>query len=206
MANTSNNKPKGVHLRGSTYHARLVVPKDLRDALGFREFTQSLETGDIRIAKVRGDMIIRGWKNQISEARGNTSPISEALLWKQDFDRSILEHNDSSPTNYPAIHDVLGDKLEALARTKGHDASKAFGDTLPLCGAKTRAGGTCRHKGNIHNGRCKLHGGASTGPINPACGPNNARYTNGLRTKEAMAIRKLAAALRKSLAKVTSYV
>ena len=65
-------------------------------------------------------------------------------------------------------------------------------DTLPLCGAKTRAGGTCRHKGNIRNGRYKLHGGASTGP-------RNARYTNGLRTKEAIAMRKQAAYLRQVL-------
>ncbi|RIZ50763.1 HGGxSTG domain-containing protein [Vibrio sp. PID23_8] len=36
-------------------------------------------------------------------------------------------------------------------------------DTLPLCGAKTRSGGTCKRKGNKHNGRCKLHGGKSTG-------------------------------------------
>ena len=39
-------------------------------------------------------------------------------------------------------------------------------NTLSLCGAKTRAGGSCKHKGNIRNGRCKLHGGKSTGPKN----------------------------------------
>ncbi|MDN0085428.1 HGGxSTG domain-containing protein [Crenobacter sp. SG2305] len=35
----------------------------------------------------------------------------------------------------------------------------------PTCGAKTRAGTPCQHR-NIskRNGRCKLHGGASTGP------------------------------------------
>ena len=72
-------------------------------------------------------------------------------------------------------------------------------NALPLCGAKTRAGGQCKHRGNVRNGRCKFHGGASTGPINPACGPDNARYTNGLRTKEAIAIRKIARALRQLL-------
>ena len=72
-------------------------------------------------------------------------------------------------------------------------------NTLSLCGAKTRAGGSCKHKGNIRNGRCKLHGGKSTGPKKPACGPRNARYTNGLRTKEAIAIRKQAAYLRQAL-------
>lgn len=36
-------------------------------------------------------------------------------------------------------------------------------ETLPLCGAKTRSGGQCKRKGNKQNGRCKLHGGNSTG-------------------------------------------
>ena len=33
-----------------------------------------------------------------------------------------------------------------------------------LCRAKTRSGGICQLKGNPKNGRCHLHGGASTGP------------------------------------------
>lgn len=32
------------------------------------------------------------------------------------------------------------------------------------CGAKTRAGTPCKQKGIYINGRCKLHGGLSTGP------------------------------------------
>jgi hypothetical protein len=41
-------------------------------------------------------------------------------------------------------------------------------DTLPICGARTRSGGLCKHKGNIRNGRCKRHGGESTGPTSQA--------------------------------------
>ena len=33
-----------------------------------------------------------------------------------------------------------------------------------VCGAKTRAGRPCRRKDIYANGRCKLHGGLSTGP------------------------------------------
>ena len=36
-------------------------------------------------------------------------------------------------------------------------------NTLPKCGAKTRRGSLCKRLGNIKNGRCKLHGGRSTG-------------------------------------------
>jgi hypothetical protein len=34
---------------------------------------------------------------------------------------------------------------------------------LPECGAKTRSGTPCKRYGNKQNGRCKLHGGHSTG-------------------------------------------
>lgn len=36
-------------------------------------------------------------------------------------------------------------------------------ENLPRCGAKTRSGGTCKRYGNKINGRCKLHGGRTTG-------------------------------------------
>jgi len=35
------------------------------------------------------------------------------------------------------------------------------------CGAKTRAGTPCQLKGLYRSGRCKLHGGLSTGPTTP---------------------------------------
>ena len=34
------------------------------------------------------------------------------------------------------------------------------------CGARTRGGGSCRTPG-MRNGRCRMHGGASTGPRTP---------------------------------------
>ena len=64
-------------------------------------------------------------------------------------------------------------------------------NTLPTCGARTRSGGLCKHKGNIRNGRCKRHGGASTGPISQAFGKSHHRYVHGLRTKEVKTMRKL---------------
>jgi hypothetical protein len=36
-------------------------------------------------------------------------------------------------------------------------------NSLPKCGAKTRSGSPCKRLGNKRNGRCKLHGGRSTG-------------------------------------------
>ena len=72
-------------------------------------------------------------------------------------------------------------------------------NSLSACGANTRSGGLCKHKGNIRNGRCKRHGGASTGPTYQTFGKNHHRYTHGLRTKEAIAMRKLAIEMNKTL-------
>jgi len=75
---------------------------------------------------------------------------------------------------------------------KAHVATNQFDlNTLPICGARTRSGGLCKHKGNIRNGRCKRHGGGSTGPINQTVGKNHHRYVHGLRTKEVIAMRKM---------------
>jgi hypothetical protein len=49
-------------------------------------------------------------------------------------------------------------------------------------------------------GRCKRHGGASTGAINQPCGKNHHRYIHGLRTKEVTALRKLLAEMSQDLA------
>jgi len=39
-------------------------------------------------------------------------------------------------------------------------------EDIPRCGAKTRSGGSCGHY-SMKNGRCRYHGGLSTGPKNP---------------------------------------
>ena len=75
-------------------------------------------------------------------------------------------------------------------------------DTLPICGARTRSGGLCKHKGNIRNGRCKRHGGASTGPINQSFGKDHHRYVHGLRTKEVTILRRLVAEMGQAPIKV----
>ena len=83
---------------------------------------------------------------------------------------------------------------------KAHVAANPFDlNTLPVCGAKTRTGGVCKHKGNNRNGRCKRHGGDSTGPINQTYGKSHHRYVHGLRTEEIIIMRKLLSEMNKSL-------
>ncbi len=55
-------------------------------------------------------------------------------------------------------------------------------EDIPRCGAKTRSGGFCGHF-SMKNGRCRYHGGKSTGAMKP-------KTKHGYYTKEAVAERK----------------
>jgi len=55
---------------------------------------------------------------------------------------------------------------------------------IPRCGAKTRSGGLCGHY-SMKNGRCRYHGGKSTGAKHP-----HKPIKHGLYTKEAILERR----------------
>jgi hypothetical protein len=62
----------------------------------------------------------------------------------------------------------------------------------PRCGARTRAGLACKGPA-MHNGRCRMHGGASTGP-RTAEGLQRikqARTIHGAYSAEARALRRM---------------
>ena len=76
------------------------------------------------------------------------------------------------------------------------------GDYLaaPRCGANTRAGPSCRQPA-MPNGRCRFHGGKSTGP-RTAEGLRRskaARLTHGFRTAEIIDLRSAAARIGRNL-------
>jgi hypothetical protein len=70
----------------------------------------------------------------------------------------------------------------------------------PRCGARTRSGASCRGAA-MANGRCRMHGGPSTGPRTPEglARSRRARWKHGRRSAEAMARRKEAAAIRREI-------
>jgi len=61
----------------------------------------------------------------------------------------------------------------------------------PRCGAKTRKGKSCRAPA-MANGRCRMHGGKSTGPRTPEGleRSRKANFKHGLYSAESMAERK----------------
>jgi hypothetical protein len=77
--------------------------------------------------------------------------------------------------------------------------------TMPMahasarCGARTRTGMACKGPA-MPNGKCRMHGGASTGPRTPEglARIRAAQTTHGLRTAEMEQMRKLVRGLRAS--------
>jgi hypothetical protein len=65
----------------------------------------------------------------------------------------------------------------------------------PRCGARTRRGGSCEGPA-MHNGRCRMHGGMSTGPRTPEglARSRKANWKHGRYSAEAIADRRKAAA------------
>jgi hypothetical protein len=76
--------------------------------------------------------------------------------------------------------------------------------TAPRCGAKTRAGCACRQPA-MTNGRCRLHGGRSTGARTAeGCRrARTARLVHGRRTAAAIGLRSAAATINRRLAWMT---
>jgi hypothetical protein len=93
-----------------------------------------------------------------------------------------------------------------------HAKGLAAAEAVARCGARTRRGGPCAAPA-MPNGRCRMHGGASTGPRTEAglerC--RTAALKHGLRSTEAREAgrmrgeaRRLAAGLRALLAELRS--
>jgi hypothetical protein len=93
--------------------------------------------------------------------------------------------------------DQPSDALLPLHRRGRLNNGNPSGDFLaaPRCGARARSGGSCRQPA-MRNGRCRFHGGKSTGP-RTAEGRERirrAQLRHGGRTAEMIALRAAAAA------------
>lgn len=90
--------------------------------------------------------------------------------------RDALQHVESSalPTTIEAIREWTDSHLERKKRRHKPRRTITPKSDRPRCGAKTRAGGSCqaravwnKAKDKPRNGRCRMHGGLSTGPKTP---------------------------------------
>jgi transcriptional regulator with XRE-family HTH domain len=111
--------------------------------------------------------------------RENGAPIPDAWLdWRSVSSTAIenraAEYREAGDNNRPLPHaGVRGsysaaEMISVAASEKDNSESRVLphfrpNPTKPLCEATTRAGGRCQCKA-LPNGRCKFHGGLSTGP------------------------------------------
>ena len=92
---------------------------------------------------------------------------------------------------------IEGSPKDSMSPHAAHPNLTGNPSTAPRCGARTRAAGSCRQPA-MPNGRCRLHGGKSTGPRSAEgrarCAA--ARITHGQRTADANDFRQLVRALK----------
>ena len=93
------------------------------------------------------------------------------------------------------------------AKTKGSNPVHRWlaMQRCPRCGAKTRKGTPCRAAA-MKNGRCRMHGGKSTGPRPGSLRGNQHNFEHGLYSAETEAFRRQVSALRRSSHKLAAEV
>ena len=109
-----------LRLQNGIYHARLTVPKDVREHFQKHEFSQSLQTGNRKQAEIRSGLVIAGWWQQIDAARGNQTPETWAMLAAKDYSQASNEETydedgDAIPSERThlewAFHEHLEDQM-----------------------------------------------------------------------------------------------
>lgn len=89
-------------------------------------------------------------------------------------------------------------KIDVGRHVPGWRLALDMANAVPRCGAKTRSGTPCRGPGML-NGRCRMHGGTSTGPRTEQglerC--RRANWKHGRRSAKATHERKQAVELRR---------
>jgi hypothetical protein len=112
--------------------------------------------------------------------------------------------SDATAETPSAIRKLHADPGASRGRLRNGNPS---GDYLksPRCGARTRAGGCCRQPATA-NGRCRMHGGLSTGPRSPEgqarC--RTSRLVHGYRTRAHLDLRSRAAHAARRLRDLTA--
>lgn len=115
--------PQNLEKRNGVWYATVLVPTDVREALGMTRFKKSLGTPNEREAVRLGAPYIASWWAQIKQARGNTSAVvTEAQRWK----RALEKAPDEDTRETWAL--VLSDEVERIAEAKGPVAAKDFRD------------------------------------------------------------------------------
>lgn len=111
-------------LQGSIYHARLTVPKDVRDKFGNKaEMWRTTGTGNKRLAAIRGAELVAAWKREVLSARNGVDVTEWKKSWaKQLRSASVLPMDDdpmpgyTSPSEREVAEHVMIGQLEDMVQ------------------------------------------------------------------------------------------
>ncbi len=180
-----------------------------RDAIGFAAIAARLmaryRQGALALPKLRSD-VDGGIKKIIVDWGFDDRPLGGGNGGDDGGDQGPAAGGSTGgpPSSPPA--GTPAPSAAAPARRGRLKNGNPSGDFLaaPRCGAKTRAGCACRQPA-MTNGRCRLHGGKSTG-ARTADGKRRAaaaRLVHGRRTAAVIGLRSAAAAVNRRLAWMT---
>jgi integrase len=105
-------------LQGSTYHARLTIPKDVRNKFGNKsELWRTTGTGDKRKAEILGAEMVAAWKREVYSARTGIN-VRE---WTKEWAKELRQANtkpagDDLLSDREAAEDIMIDQLEDLVQ------------------------------------------------------------------------------------------
>ena len=119
--------------RFNRWYAVLVVPKDVRTAVGKFKFIQSLGTSDKRKAEAIAAPVLAHWRAVIRQARGEGDAVArEALRWRDALAAEM------DPEARAVLEDQAIERAEAIAQPHGREhpraqrfAEIAFGQATP---------------------------------------------------------------------------
>lgn len=118
-------------LQGSTYHARLTIPKDVRSEFNNKsELWGTTGTGNKRLAEMRGAEMIAAWKRQVYAARNGVNVAEWTKEWAKEIrSASVQPLDDDLPSDREAAEGIMIDQLEDLVQERRltiEEAKSAF--------------------------------------------------------------------------------
>lgn len=107
-------------LQGSTYHARLTVPKDVRSKFDNKsELWRTTGTGDKRKAAIIGAEIIAAWKREVYTARTGLNVREWTKEWAKELRQASAKAADGGlPSDREAAEGIMIDQLEDMVQDR----------------------------------------------------------------------------------------
>jgi len=107
-------------LQGSTYHARLTIPKDVRSKFGNKsELWRTTGTGDKRKAAILGAEMVAAWKREVYTARTGLNVREWTKEWAQELRQACtMPVDDDLPSDRQVAEDIMIDQLEGMVQDR----------------------------------------------------------------------------------------